>query len=326
MNYTINHITKYTDFSRHTALYASNHIDANFLSTGLPSNQWQIEALGWFQTVLAQFQAAIVEYAYKDELSSLIPVDSPYSITPNGTFLTEGMISSYKEQCGSQLIRSPDNTQNFSFFGVLLLLIISAALVITSMLLPWMLRVFGRRRGWVSATERARQADDKLHLLRQTLEGTYGQQYSWKRGGWDVPVVVDAEPEFTRPTVQHDLSSYHKLVRSMPPSQGVSAKSMDYDQYSMYSSPSEQHYTPGSHMSYQSQTGQTYFEYQKQHQQYQQQQQQQQQQPQQQQAQTPYTQAQEQQQRSQWWPYNSGQAYHTVPNPKPEFQVNTYPM
>lgn len=199
-----------TDEENSAALFASNHIFDALFSTGLPDNQWQLEVQGWFTTSLARFQSAILEYAYKVDPSSDLSISTPYGQAP-GDGWTSGMISALRDQCKNQLIRDAGDIQNFSLLGVLIIASISLLLIGLSVAVPGLLRLIGSRRGWISGPERARQADDKLHLLRLALEGSHNTYLgSWDRGSFDVP-VINGETGASGPTVTAEGLTFYTV-------------------------------------------------------------------------------------------------------------------
>jgi hypothetical protein len=185
-------------------LFARSHILSEMVSTGLPDNQWQLEVLGWFETSLAKFQGSIMEYAYKRNLDPALTVWSPYGLTPNGS-LTSGRISALQDQCRNQLVQTAGEVQNFSFLGVLVVVSVSVILILLNICMPGVLKLVSRH----SVGRRARQADDKLHLLRIALADAGGASGSsqWQLGAWDVPVIPGGI-RVVRPDMAGDLTTY----------------------------------------------------------------------------------------------------------------------
>lgn len=78
-------------------------------------------------------------------------------------------------QCSNQLVQAVGEVQNFSLSGVLIIVCVSVAII----LLDWSLEgVFDLCSRPDSAARDARQADNKLHLLRRVLdsEGSGGKR------------------------------------------------------------------------------------------------------------------------------------------------------
>ena len=190
------------------ALWASNLL-AGTISPGLPDNQWQIEVLGWFQTSLAKLQARMLDFA-----STSIGVDRLGPLQPPGSrplqrlliFPDQPGIQDYQYQCENQLARAVGEVQNFSLCGVLVIVIGSAAIVLLDCCLERIVNALSRRD---SISRRAREADNKLHLLRMALTGRWDQSSGWEPGSWDVP-VQDGADVVGEPTWSAGFVSYPK--------------------------------------------------------------------------------------------------------------------
>jgi hypothetical protein len=179
------------------ALWANNIVVTGHISYGLPENQWQTEVLGWFQTNLAKFQASMVEFAFKTaDLGPYGSVQSPVS-------------RAQQAQCTSQLVRTVGDVQNFSVCGVLVVVCVSAALVLLDCSLEPIVDFINSFCGRDSVARRARQADNKLHLLRMAVTEGVDDENEWELGKLDVP-VRDAAAQFSRPTISKELVSYRE--------------------------------------------------------------------------------------------------------------------
>ena len=182
----------------------------NFESAGLPPNQWHKEISGWFETTLAGYQAMTNNYAHKSTNLDAFKVLSPFDTADTEDLvsskmrfgLTHDMISALQAQCGGQLVEDAVHIQNFSVVGVIVILAVSWSLVATSF---WFVAILDfvsalwhhhrrRRQGYSglegaeaqvgaegkgddgaweeSQSKVARQADDKMHLLRFALEAS----------------------------------------------------------------------------------------------------------------------------------------------------------
>jgi len=176
------------------ALWAKNLVTMN-ISPGLPDNQWQIEVLGWFQTILARVQAYMIDYASSTAgLSSFGTSESLYN--NRLTFGDESDESDESDamlpsQCESQLVRTAGDVQNFNFAGVMIIACISVFLVVLDCALGSIVKFVTRYLPFRSVAETARQADDNLHLLRTALKSSDedGGRNGWRPGRWDVPVL-----------------------------------------------------------------------------------------------------------------------------------------
>jgi hypothetical protein len=171
------------------ALWA-NDMAIGPVSYGLPENQWQTEVIGWFQTNLAMIQGHLVNY-----------VSNPADLGPSGFILkVEG--PEHQNQCTNQLIQAAGEVQNFSVCGMMIIVCVSALLVLLDCLLERVVDFVGSFRGRDLIAREARQADNKLHLLRMALGGD-----KWELGQWDIP-VSDGAAQFNRPTGMKELVSY----------------------------------------------------------------------------------------------------------------------
>lgn len=189
------------------ALWANNLLALN-VSPGLPDNQWQTEVLGWFQTSLAKLQAYVVEFASNTaDLGPFGSVLSPHDRSANLSLDEAAYYQALQDQCANQLVQTVGETQNFSFLGVVIIVCVSTSLVLLDCSLERIVDYIGRCSGWESITRTARQADNRLHLLRMALIGPTEDGNNWERGGWDVP-VLDGTVRFNRPTISKGLVSY----------------------------------------------------------------------------------------------------------------------
>lgn len=185
------------------ALWANGRTRGN-LSPALPSNQWQMETLGWFQTVLAELQASIVNYASSDD--GLNPYTTPTSAFGKRSTLYSNDVAA--QQCKNQLVRTTGEVQNFSFLGVMIIVFFSGFLIALDLLMEPVVNLFNRRREWRSMAMRARQADNKLHLLRMALRiPSQAGKDDWAPGASDIPIIDGAE-QFRRPMVSDNLTWY----------------------------------------------------------------------------------------------------------------------
>jgi hypothetical protein len=174
------------------ALLASNVVTSN-LSPGLPPNQWQLEAARWFDTSLAKLQSQLVGFAsntpslysggYYIQTAETIPDTPP------------GIRAAFVSQCKNQRIQSSREVQSFSVLGIGIVVSSTLLLIVLALSLEGCVAV--ARRESTSDRQAAREADDKLHLLRMVLEG-YGAGEEWYNGIMNVP-VTDLGLEFVRP-------------------------------------------------------------------------------------------------------------------------------
>lgn len=187
-----------------SALWANSKVFQGGQSPGLPSNQWQIEVLGWFQTVLAQLQTFMVDFASNDD--GLSPYASAGPILTSRS--TEYGRDLARHQCQNQLVQTVGESQNFSFLGLMIILCFSFLLILADLLLETVVSLVARLRKRPSSLKAARQADHILHLLRRALgDSSNGFEARWTVGRFDVPIA--AEPaQFSRLGLSKDLASY----------------------------------------------------------------------------------------------------------------------
>ena len=191
------------------ALWANNLLMGN-LSPGLPDNQWQIEALGWFQTNLAKLQARMLDFA-----STSVAVDRLGPLQPPGSPPLQRMLvlpdlpgsRPYQYQCENQLVQAVGEVQNFSLCGVLVIVVGSAVIVLLDCCLERIVNALSRRD---SVSRRAREADNNLHLLRMALTGTPDKPSGWEQGSWDIP-VRDGANLVDVPTLSTGFVSYPRF-------------------------------------------------------------------------------------------------------------------
>jgi hypothetical protein len=187
-----------------TALLAKDVL-IEIISPGLPSNQWILEVTRWFTTSLAKIQSSIIEYASNDQdLGPYGYVDVP------DTFLDQppAVRTAFQAQCETQRIHSSGEVQSFSVLGMGIVLGTTVILVFISLVLDSCMKITRRWRRSVSPRAVARQADDKLHLLRMTLGDQSEIGMDWTNGSFDVP-VTGLNVEIERPSMGSDgLVSY----------------------------------------------------------------------------------------------------------------------
>ncbi|KAH7211378.1 hypothetical protein DER44DRAFT_859564 [Fusarium oxysporum] len=171
------------------ALWANNMVTGH-VSYGLPDDQWKTEVIGWFQTNLAMLQAYVVDFA-----------SNTADLGPFG-YVEPPMSRYQQEQRTQQLVQAVGEVQNFSVCGMLIIVCVSAALVLLDCSLERIVDFVDDFYGRDSMARRARQADNKLHLLRMALGGN-----EWVLGRWSIP-VRDGAVKYNRPSGSKDLVSY----------------------------------------------------------------------------------------------------------------------
>jgi hypothetical protein len=170
------------------------------LSPGLPSNQWQLEITRWFETSLVKLQSYVVDFASNTKTYGRV-------ITPEQTEDNPpGLRAAYTSQCKNQLVQSSSQVQSFSVLGLAIVIVLTLLLITVALALEPC--VSFARRNSPSARRTARQADDKLHLLRMAL-GDRKDCAGWKTGGLSIP-VTNLVSDLERPLdfSSRGLSSY----------------------------------------------------------------------------------------------------------------------
>ncbi|KAH8646918.1 hypothetical protein BX600DRAFT_443886 [Xylariales sp. PMI_506] len=181
------------------------------LSPGLPDNQWQLEVLGWFQTNIVKLQQYFNEYA--SQSGDLGPYGSVHS--PSDGFIpAESQV--LVEQCGSQLVRTSGEVQNFSFLGIMIIVLFSIVMFMLNIFMESILGLYYKLTGKFPPQAVARQADTMLHLLRLALPSSGEGAAGWEAGSWGVPVANNLH---TRPRMTEDekLAVYEdQIVYTQP--------------------------------------------------------------------------------------------------------------
>lgn len=112
------------------ALLASNKV-LGTRSAGLPPNQWEIEAEGWFQTSLAKMQAYAVEFANnRGHVAAFANLTFPGS--------NSSTLPIWHHQCRSQRVANPGQYQVFSFLGLMILLFAGGLLYAAKRAVVWL--------------------------------------------------------------------------------------------------------------------------------------------------------------------------------------------
>jgi hypothetical protein len=182
--------TYYTVSRLGTSALWANDMVVGTISYGLPETQWHTEVIGWFQTNLAMVQGYLVNF-----------VSNPADLGPSG-FIQRSAGPDQQNQCTNQLVQAAGEVQNFSVCGMMIIVCVSALLVLLDCWLERVVDFVEAFWGRDLITRKARQADNKLHLLRMALGGD-----KWELGRWDVP-ASDGAAQFNRPSGTKELVSY----------------------------------------------------------------------------------------------------------------------
>jgi hypothetical protein len=177
-------VTTYTTVnSLSTAALLAQDTVHELVSTGLPSNQWQIEVHGWVATSLSKLQAYILEFAANADPGPYGIVSLPGSINGPVNLALEAM-------CSQQRIRNTGGYQTFSFLGLMITICVGSAIILTSLILEPIYRY--RHKHWPTVSsdycEVARIADHTLQLQRMALLGAGYDK------GWDSETLLDNMP------------------------------------------------------------------------------------------------------------------------------------
>ena len=175
------------------------------MSPGLPPNQWQLEVRRWFETSLAKTQLYIFDFVSNTaDLGPYGWVESVYSWNDSS-----GTRDALIQQCSNQRIQSAGLVQNFSFLGIMIVVCVSGLFIIVGLTLDTCVAFARAHKGKLSesinAKENARQADEKLHLLRMALQGAGVER--WETGAWDIPVTAE-EVKVCRPEFELGIVRY----------------------------------------------------------------------------------------------------------------------
>jgi hypothetical protein len=174
------------------ALWANNMVIGH-ISHGLPETQWHTEVIGWFQTNLAMLQGYVIDFT-----------SNTADLGPFG-YVQLPADRDQQDQYINQLVQAVGEVQNFSVCGVMIIVCVSAALVLLDCSLERVVDFVDAFCERDSISRKARQANNKLHLLRMALGGN-----EWELGRWDVP-VPNGDAQFNRPIGSKELVSYKHL-------------------------------------------------------------------------------------------------------------------
>lgn len=185
-------------------LFAQEHV-TDLISTSLPSNQWQLEVQGWFETSLAKIQAFIASYPTQ-------PTDlAPYGrvVTPNVTL--DPIDKAAYDLCSNQRIRNTGSYQSFSGLGLTIIIALGLTIIILSLSVETCVAWWRRRRRarferlsdahdlkareFDDHREIARIADRTLQLQRMALMGA-NPDARWEGRLEPVPYAMNPEMRF----------------------------------------------------------------------------------------------------------------------------------
>lgn len=196
---------------RTSALLANDLLVLGTNSPGLPDTQWHLETTSWFQTTLANIQYRVVDFPTNAWASRQDPADwQTTGGTGYGVVAPRNWQDSYgpalEDLCKQQLVRSTDQYQSFLLVGVLIVIIVSCAIIVTS----WTLEIcdgnHSSRKPGGSKRHKllAHVGDGKAHLLYTALKDA-------GYNGWEDE--LEALPHRTPPdhSAQRDIAAVVEL-------------------------------------------------------------------------------------------------------------------
>jgi hypothetical protein len=171
------------------ALLANDLVIQQVLSSGLPSNQWQLEVRGWFETSLATLQDYIVQFAVNTgDLGQYGYIMKP---DPEGTAEEQALA----HFCLNQRVRNTGGYRSFSFLGIMIVVCVGSAIILLSWILEPLVAYLrhssgsSKCRGTRGYREVARIADRKLQLHRMALVGA-GYDRIWEQTMDEIPIAT----------------------------------------------------------------------------------------------------------------------------------------
>ena len=161
---------------------------SDFLSPGLPDNQWQIEATELFSVSLAKIQQMILSYA------------------TGPAYFHEGLAFNpgNKDLCQRQKIRGASGYLSFSVLGVSIILVLGCLFITTALFLDSTVGFLRRKLDWDDHKRLQWAVDEKLQIQRLAFEET--GQGTWTGGTDAVPMTgagalpgIGSEPDKHHP-------------------------------------------------------------------------------------------------------------------------------
>ena len=140
----------------------------------LPNNQWTLEVESWVNTVLAQLQRAVLEYATGPSNLNLLP------------FLKRPANPFEQNLCRNQIART-GQAQNFSVLAILLILVLGTIIICINLSLETLIDYFQRLSPHPNHRELAWKTNNLLQTLRLAHEEVGSGE--WSRCMNDVPVT-----------------------------------------------------------------------------------------------------------------------------------------
>lgn len=140
----------------------------DFISPGVPQNQWQLEVEGWVQTNLAKWQALMVEYAYNTaDLSTSGHLDGPNTED-------EPLRKEWQRQCREQMRANLAGYQNVSVLGLGLVYGIGGLVFLVSLVMqPLAFMLDGK---WPVDQDVSTMSKHRARRMRWNIDGKYQAQ------------------------------------------------------------------------------------------------------------------------------------------------------
>ena len=155
------------------ALRASETVN-DLDQVALPNNQWMTEVSSWFAVSMAKLQQRVIQYA-----------TGPGYI-PDGMYLSKPT-KMQEKMCKNQFVKSSSGTISFSVLGLAIILILGAALISASLVLPTVMEFLRQWLKWKEYKSLQWTLDGKLQLQRLAYEEA-GQGH-WTGGANSVPLM-----------------------------------------------------------------------------------------------------------------------------------------
>lgn len=175
----IDHIISFltTYYSVHSrganALRASETVN-ELEQVALPNTQWMTEVSSWFAVSMAKLQQRVIQYATgPGYIPDAMHLDRPTKIQ--------------QKMCKNQMVKSSSGTISFSVLGLVTILILGAALISTSLVLPTVVEFLRQWLKWKEYKSLQWTLDGKLQLQRLAYEEA-GQGH-WSGGASSVPLL-----------------------------------------------------------------------------------------------------------------------------------------
>ena len=160
------------------ALRAQDYVD-DLVSQHLPNNQWHGELEAWFATGLAKIQRSVLEFAAGSS-----------NVTGNA-YIQPPVDAIQKSLCYSQMVPSASDTINFSIASLSIVLLLSAFLIVTNLILDTVVGFIQRKLNARNPRRLQWIMSEKFQLRRLAFEGA--NMGDWSGGANGIPVTTTGE-------------------------------------------------------------------------------------------------------------------------------------